>query len=110
MTGNVSTGDNEGLTITGTVNVVTGTVSTPFGSEPVGALTLVSTDSLSESGTGRIVAGTFMGSSVGGFALNGANLIATINSFANPVPAISLTNGETLTVAGLLNAGAGNLA
>ncbi len=111
MTGNVSIKDNEGLTITGTVNVVTGTVSTPFGSEPVGALTLVSTGSLSESGTGRIVAGTFMGSSVGGAALNGANLIATINSFANSGSGdIGLTNGETLTVAGPLNAGAGNLA
>jgi fibronectin-binding autotransporter adhesin len=107
----VSIKDNEGLTITGAVDVVTGTISTPFGSEPIGALTLVSTGTLSESGAGRIEAGTLMGSSVGGATLNGANLITTIGSFANAgFGDIGLTNNQTLTVAGPLNAGTGNLA
>ena len=111
LTGNVSIKDNEGLTINGAVDVVTGTISTPFGSEPIGALTLVSTGTLSESGAGRIEAGTLMGSSVGGATLNGANLITTIGSFANAgFGDIGLTNNQTLTVAGPLNAGTGNLA
>ena len=111
LTGNVSIKDNEGLTINGAVDVVTGTISTPFGSEPIGALTLVSTGTLSESGAGRIEAGTLMGSSVGGATLNGANLITIIGSFANSGSGdIGLTNNQTLTVAGPLNAGTGNLA
>jgi hypothetical protein len=111
VTGNVSIKDNEGLTIDGTVNVVTGTISTPSGSQPIGALTLTSTGTLSESGVGKIVAGTFMGSSVGGATLNGANMVTTLGSFANSGSGnIGLANGETLTVAGPLNAGSGNLA
>ena len=110
LTGNVSIKDNEALTINGNVDVVTGSVQTPFGPQPVGALTLISTGALSESGTGRIVAGTFMGSSTGGATLNGANLITTIGSFANSGSGnIGFTNAETLTVAGPVNAGAGNL-
>jgi hypothetical protein len=110
-TGNVSIKDNEALTINGVVNVVTGTITTPFGSQPVGTLTLNSTGSLTESGTGRIVAGTFMGSSVGGATLNGANLITTIASFANSGSGnIGFTNGETLTVGGPINSGTGTLA
>jgi filamentous hemagglutinin family protein len=110
QTGNVSIKDNEALAITGNVNVVTGSITTPYGSEPVGALTLKSTGTLSESGAGRIVAGTFMGSSVGGATLNGANLITTIDSFANSGSGnIGLTNAQTLTVSGPVNAGSGNL-
>jgi hypothetical protein len=109
-TGNVTIRDDEGLAITGNVDVVTGTVTTPYGSQPVGALTLSSTGSLTESGNGRIVAGTFMGSAVGGATLNGANLITAIDSFANTGSGnIGLTNDQTLTVAGPLNAGTGNL-
>jgi hypothetical protein len=110
LTGNVAIKDKESLAIVGTVNVVTGTVSTPFGTEAVGGLTLISTGTLSETGTGSIVAGTFMGSSVGGATLNGANMIGALGSFANSGSGnIGLTNAETLTVSGPINAGSGNL-
>jgi hypothetical protein len=75
-----------------------------------GTATLVDTGSIAES-TGAIDATTLTGSSAGGAAFNGANLIGTLGAFTNSgAGGIALTDGEKLVVGGTVNAGTGNFA
>ncbi|WP_168171090.1 filamentous hemagglutinin N-terminal domain-containing protein [Rhodanobacter sp. B05] len=68
-----------------------------------GTVTLTSSGAISQAAaTGVITAGTLTGQAVGSTDLNGANLITTLGSFTSD---FSLTNAQTLTVAGPLNGG-----
>ncbi len=96
--GTLTLTDDQSLSITGAVN--TGTYG----------ITLVSTGAITESGAGAIAAASLTGSAVGGETLNGANQVATLDAFTNTGSGgFSFNNSEALTVAGLLNAGAGTL-
>jgi filamentous hemagglutinin family protein len=94
--GNFSLTDDSNLTIGSTIQA--------------GTATLVDTGSITES-TGAIDATTLTGSSAGGAALNGANLIGTLGAFTNSgAGGFALTDGEKLDVGGAVDAGTGNLA
>jgi filamentous hemagglutinin family protein len=82
------------------------TAGTPGGTQTA---TLISAGTIYQSG-GIITAGTLTGSSAGGATLNDANRIGTLAAFANAGAAgFGLTNGGSLTVAGPVDAGTGNL-
>jgi hypothetical protein len=96
--GNLQLTDDQALTIVGRVNV---------GNY---ALTLVDFSDIAESGGGLIDAKAFEGASSGGADLNGANLIANLDTFTNSgAGGFTLNDGETLTVNGAVGAGSGNL-
>ncbi len=117
--GGFSLSDGETLTVSGAVNAGTGNLSltTTSGNIDIASqLTagteadLVSAGTVSESGSGAISAAQLAGSSAGEAAFGGSNMIGTLNAFTNTGSGgFSLSDGETLTVSGALNAGADNL-
>ncbi|GGY16270.1 hypothetical protein GCM10008098_04400 [Rhodanobacter panaciterrae] len=95
VTGPVNGGASTALTTTAGDLAINGALS--------GTLTtLNSAGAITEAAGGVITAGTLTGQSVGSTDLNGANLITTLGSFTSD---FSLTNAQTLTVAGPLNGG-----
>ena len=119
--GGLALTDGETLTASGVVNAGTGnltlkTTGTGHNLSITNALTttvtasLTSAGTIAESGSGKITAATLTGSSVGGATLNGANLIATLSTFTNTgAGGLALTDGESLTASGAVNAGTGAL-
>jgi hypothetical protein len=96
--GNVTLADGRNLTVTGAVNVGTGT------------LTLVSTGTIAGNGA-TITAATLTGSSVGGASFNDAsNAIGTLGPFADTANgAVTLADGQNLVVTGTVSLGTGTL-
>jgi hypothetical protein len=96
--GNLDVNDTGPLHIAGAINAGTGGV------------TLNSTGNLIETSTGSISAASLTGSSVGGVVFNGANMIGTLDAFANTgANSFSLTDGEALTVSGAVSTVTGNV-
>jgi fibronectin-binding autotransporter adhesin len=95
VTGPVNGGASTALTTTAGDLAINGAVS--------GTLTTLNSAGAITEGAGVVItAGTLTGQSVGSTDLNGANLINTLGSFTSD---FSLTNAQTLTVAGPLNGG-----
>ena len=120
--GGLALTDGQTLTVSGVVNAGTGNLAlTTTGAghnlaitnalTTTGTATLTSAGTIGETGSGKLTAGTLTGSSVGGTTLNGANLIGVLSTFTNSgAGGLALTDGQTLTVSGVVNAGTGNLA
>jgi len=90
--------DDQNLTITGTVKVGTHLVE------------LTDTGTLGESGAGLIMGRAVTGSSGGGTTLNGANEVSDLDAFTNTgAGGFAFTDAVSLTVAGPVKAGSGNL-
>ena len=100
----VTTGAGHNLTI---ANVLTSVVGGSSGN----AVTLISAGTISEGSAGAIDTFTLTGSSAGGTALNGANLIDGLSTFTNTGGGgFALKNEKTLTVLDAVDAGSGNIA
>ncbi|MFI4957886.1 MAG: beta strand repeat-containing protein [Lysobacterales bacterium] len=95
VTGPLNGGASTTLTTTSGNLAINGTVGGT-------TTTLTSAGAITEGASGVITAGTLTGSSVGSTDLNGANHIDVLGSFSGD---FSLTNAQTLTVAGPLNGG-----
>jgi filamentous hemagglutinin family protein len=75
-----------------------------------GGVTLNSTGNIIETSFGSIAAASLTGSSVSGVVFNGANLIGTLDAFANTgANSFVLTDGEALTVSGAVSTATGNV-
>ena len=117
--GEIALKSGEALTVTGAVNSGTGSLKlvTTAGGMTLknqltsgGQVTLTSAGTIGESASETIDASSLTGSSVGSVTLNGANLVATLNAFTDTsTGGFALTDGETLTVGGVLNAGSGEI-
>jgi len=91
--------------------IATGNIDIDNMIKTAGTVSLTAGGTIAESGPGSIAAATLTGSSDGGATLNGANLVGTYANFTNSgAGGISLVDHETLTVAGTVNSGSGNLA
>ena len=95
--GDVMIADGVSLAITGAVNAGSG------------ALTLQSSGTLSESGSGALIAASFTGGSVGGATLNqSANQFATLTSFTNTGGGnVEMADAGDLAITGPLSTGSG---
>jgi hypothetical protein len=96
--GNVTVADSQSLTVTGAVNIGTGT------------LTLASAGTIAAD-TATITTGTLTGSSTGGASFNDAsNAIATFGPFIDSANGhVTVADGQSLTVTGAVNIGTGTL-
>jgi filamentous hemagglutinin family protein len=114
--GGISLIDGEKITLDGTVNAGTGNLALTtegLGSNIAidkavtagGVITLNSADGVAEAAAGVITSQTLTGETAGTVTLNGANLIQNLGEFTNTGGNFSLTNNETLTVAGTLSTG-----
>ena len=68
------------------------------------------TGAIAESTSGEILTGTLTGASASGTTLTASNLVGDLATFTNAgAGGVSLSDGETLTVIGAVNAGTGGL-
>jgi filamentous hemagglutinin family protein len=104
------------LTVNGVVNGGAGNLSlvtTSAGGNIVidagvsagGTVDLVSTDTISQNAAGIITAGTLTGSSAVSTTLTSANQIANLGAFTNTGAGFQLTDDQSLTIDGIVNAG-----
>jgi len=108
--------DNETLTVTGAVNAGTGDISLTTtgagdgivlaaGLTSADTVDLVSAGTIAHSSAGIITATNFMGSSVGNTLLTGANEIADLDGFTTTTGKFALSDDQSLTISGTVNAG-----
>jgi hypothetical protein len=75
-----------------------------------GMVKLASAAKITSNSSGKIMATTLTGSSVGTVTLNAANVITDLGAFTTGNGAFALTDARTLTTTGTLNAGTGAIA
>ncbi len=114
--GGTSLTDGETLTVRGALNTGAGALSlTTTNGENIaldgslttgGTLTLISAGSIWQDASSSVItANTLTGSSSGATRLQGANALTNLGAFTNTAGNFYLTNAQTLTVDGTVNAG-----